>query len=337
MSTWDAQDFYYSGQGVVLLAERNQITGKPKGFYPVGNVSALAITVEVSTLEHKESHTGQRGTDLRLTTETNVGVNMTMENFISENLAKATRGTSSRKAAGSITSEPILAFPGAVTSLRNVRISSEAVKVGGVAMVPYTDDTTPYDFRVNREAGSIMFNDGAVLGLDKLGIVVTGVTVGATTGLTVANNLSIGDKVSFRGFTGADAAILNGVEATVVTASSSAITVSIDTTAKVITAGATTFAMWEGMPGEVDYSHESQYQVDAMTQGAREYYLRFEGLNTARENEPVVVEVFRFTPDPTQSLELISDTVQQFALEGSALADNLQLTGSKYFKVLKTN
>jgi hypothetical protein len=60
MATWDAVDHYYSGQGVVLLAERDA-QGKPTGFVPVGNVSDLKITVSTSVLEHKESHTGQRG------------------------------------------------------------------------------------------------------------------------------------------------------------------------------------------------------------------------------------------------------------------------------------
>jgi hypothetical protein len=51
----------------------------------------------------------------------------------------------------------------------------------------------------------------------------------------------------------------------------------------------------------------------------------------------VVVEVFRFLTDPLKELSLISDTVQQFVLEGSVLADASKTTGSKFFKVLKTN
>ena len=51
---------YYSGQGVLMIAERDAVTGKPLGFTPVGNVNALSIAVSTSKLEHKESQTGSR-------------------------------------------------------------------------------------------------------------------------------------------------------------------------------------------------------------------------------------------------------------------------------------
>ena len=65
--------------------------------------------------------------------------------------------------------------------------------------------------------------------------------------------------------------------------------------------------------------------------------MRFEGLNTAEENAPVLVEVFNFLTDPLKELSLISDSVQQFVLEGSVLADSTKTTGSKFFKTIKLN
>ena len=84
MSTWDGNNFYFSGQGVVLIGERDALTGKPKGLRSVGNVTDLSINTTVEVLEHKESQTGQRSIDLRLTTETTVEVTATLENFIAE-------------------------------------------------------------------------------------------------------------------------------------------------------------------------------------------------------------------------------------------------------------
>lgn len=250
--TWDAVDHYFSGQGVVLLAERDPANGKPKGFVAVGNVSALALSVATSVLEHKESHTGQRGTDLRLTTETKVTLSMTMENFVAENLARVSRGTTTKVATGSVTGEALKFYPGMVVPLAHIKVSAVVINNAGTPLVAGTD------YEVNEEAGSIKF-------------------------------------------------------------------------------AASVATLTEGAALTANYTYADQYKVDALTLGAKELYMRFEGLNTAEENAPVVVEVFKFSTDPFQELALIADNVQSFVLEGSVLADGFRTTGSKYFTVIKTN
>lgn len=248
--TWDAVDHYYSGQGVVLLAERNA-DGTPKGFHAVGNVPDLKITVATSVLEHKESHTGQRGTDLRLTTETKVALSMTMENFVAENLARVSRGLSTKIAAGQVTAGTIKAYLGAVVALPHINVSDVVITKGATPV-----DAALYD--VNPAAGSVKFKD-----------VVADVTDGET--LTVA------------------------------------------------------------------YKYDAQFQVDALTKGSEDLYMRFEGLNTAEGNSPVVIDVFKFSTDPFKELALIGDGVQSFVLEGSVLADTTRPSGSMYFVVRKVN
>lgn len=248
---WDATNHYYSGQGVVMLAQRDA-NGNPTGFTPIGNVSDLKVSIGVSTLEHKESQTGQRATDLRLTTETKCSLSMTVENFISANLADALRGADTVVAASTATDIPVKAYLGKVVSLPHIKVSAVTVSDGVTPLVAGTDYT------VNLEAGSIKFAD-----------TVTGLTDG--------------DEVL------------------------------------------------------VDYSYGKQIKVDALTEGAKELYMRFEGLNTAEGNDPVVVEVFKFLTDPLKELSLISDGIQQFTLEGSVLADSTKATGSKFFKVTKLN
>ncbi len=248
---WDTTNHYYSGQGVVMLAQRDE-NGNPKGFIPIGNVSDLKISIGVSTLEHKESQTGQRATDLRLTTETKASLSMTVENFIAANLADALRGTDTEVAAGSVTDASITAYLGKVVSLPHVHVSNVKVNDGATQLVQGTD------YWVNADAGSIRFAD-AIQG------------------------------------------IVDGDEL------------------------------------KVSYSYAKQIRVDALTEGAKELYMRFEGLNTAEGNDPVVVEVFKFLTDPLKELSLISDGIQQFTLEGSVLADSTKTTGSKFFKVIKLN
>jgi hypothetical protein len=88
MSTWDPANYYFSGQGTVLVGDRTA-AGKSAGLVPVGNVSALQIAIATSVLEHKESYSGSRGIDLRLTQETKATLSVTMENFNAYNLALA--------------------------------------------------------------------------------------------------------------------------------------------------------------------------------------------------------------------------------------------------------
>lgn len=248
---WDSTNHYYSGQGVVLLAERNT-DGTPKGLHAVGNVPDLKITVATSVLEHKESHTGQRGTDLRLTTETKVALSMTMENFVAENLARVSRGLSTKIAAGSVTGGTIKAYLGTVVALPHINVSAVVIEKGVTPLVEGTD------YWVNEDAGSVKFADTIV-------------------------------------------------------------------------------SVTDGEALTIDYAYAAQYKVDALTEGTKELYMRFEGLNTAEGNSPVVIDVFKFSTDPFKELALISDGVQSFVLEGSVLADTTRSSGSLYFVVRKVN
>lgn len=332
---WSTKEEYYSGQGVVLVGRRDA-AGKPKGLRPVGNVPNLAIQVQTSVLEHKESTTGQRGTDLRLTTETKCNMNFTLENFNSQNLADAMRGDYNAVAGATLTDQAgFLAYPGSVTALGKLNVSAVTIKMSTTALTLYTNDLTPYDYKLNSEAGSVEFNDGSVVAVDKLGVVVTAVAVGSTTVLTVPNKASVGDKVTLKGFTGSDAAFVNGNTYTVTARTDASLTLGVDTTGKTITTAAGTKAVFPGMAFTATMTFPDQVQVEALTQGADDLYMRFEGLNTADDNTPVVVEVFRFQTDPLKELSLISDQVQQFVLEGSVLADVTRPTGSKYFNVQK--
>ena len=247
MATWDSVDRYFSGQGVVLLARRTP-QGLPMGFVPVGNVPALKISVATSSLEHKESHSGQRGTDLRLTTETKCSLSMTMENFIPENLALVSRGIVTQISNGTAANVTVLGYLGRISIFPHLRVSAVVVKNGASTLSAGTDYT------LNSEAGSI-----------KLANTITGFTDG--TALTV------------------------------------------------------------------DYTYETQSVVDGLSTGAEELFMRFEGLNTAQEQKPVNVEVFKISTDPFKELDLIADGVQSFVLEGSVLADNTRTVGSKYFRV----
>ena len=327
---WEPKSTYYSGQGVILLAER-RADGTPKGFFPVGNVPDLKLTVAVSNLEHKESTSGQRATDFRQPTETKVSLAMTIENFNAANLSRAARGSLTEVTGATVTDESHRGYIGGVTALGKIALTAFGLKQGATTLVEYTNDSTPWDYKVNMDGGSFIINDGAALATSALGIAATGVTVGATTTITVANTASAGDLVRFAGFAGADAASLNGVTVAITSATPTAIVVPIDTTGDTITF-ATSKVIIDGAPVLATYTYADQKVVEALTEAPQEMFMRFEGLNTSDDNNPVIVEVFRFSIDPFKELALIGDTIGQFVLEGSVLYDATRATGSKFFR-----
>lgn len=259
---WNTENKYFSGQGTVLLGSRDA-AGAPMGLRPVGNVSALGIAIETSVTEHKESETGQRSVDLRLTTETKCNLSITMESFSKKNLEQALRGEQVDVVGATVTAEVVKAYPGAVSPLNRMKISSVVVTLvaGSVVLTPYVNDETDWDYKVNAEAGSLLFNS-----------------------IADADNLALDAGKEYGSVT-------------------------------------------------VGYTFAAQSLTNALTKGAQELYMRFEGLNTAQENEPVVIEIFRFMTDPLQELALIGDDIQQFVLEGSVLADSLRASGSKFFTI----
>lgn len=250
---WETVSNYYSGQGVVMIGPRDTAgtSAKPGGLLEVGNVSELKLSVNTSTVEHKETTTGARAIDLRLTTEIKANLMMTIENFSAKNLAQALRGKSAAVTTGTVTAEAVKAYPGFIMPLAHIKVSAVVIKTTGGSPVTLTVDD---DYSVNLEAGSIKWLEGG------------------------ANSLTAGQEVT------------------------------------------------------VAYSYAAQNKVEALTEPMPTIWMRFEGLNTADTNKPVVIDVFKFSTDPLKELDLIGDKVNAFALEGTILADLSQPSGqSRYF------
>lgn len=77
-------------------------------------------------------------------------------------------------------------------------------------------------------------------------------------------------------------------------------------------------------PYKADYTYASTMKVNMFSQARKEYWLRFDGLNTADGNKPCTIDLYRVTLDPLSSLALITDTFAQFQLKGSGLYDDLK-------------
>lgn len=229
---------YFSGQGRVYLAARDA-NGNPTTLRWVGNVPDLKITLSTETIEHKESYSGQRLTDLELIKSKQGEFSCSLEEFSAENLELTLYGQTSTNAQGTVTDETL---PSGIVAndmrlLAHPFVSNVVIKDSASATV----DTADYTVHVNQ--GAIIFID------------VTGYT----------------------------------------------------------------------QPFKVSYSYAQNKVTPMFLTGQPEVWLRFDGINTADNNRPVIVDLYRVSIQPTKDLSLISDDLQRFDLAGRVLADNTKV------------
>lgn len=144
---------YFSGQGRVFIGARDN-NGNPQGLVFVGNVPDLKVSLSVETLEHQESQSGQRLTDLQLIKTKKGEFACTLEELIQSNLELALYGSTTAVTAGTVTDETVIATAelGKLYLFGKQNVSSVVVKAGA-STVPDTQYT------LNAKHGSIMFTD----------------------------------------------------------------------------------------------------------------------------------------------------------------------------------
>lgn len=230
---------YFSGQGRVYLATRDA-NGNPLSLRWVGNVPDLKVSLNVETIEHKESYSGQRLTDLQLIKSKDGEFSCTLEDISVENLELSLYGTTSSTNSGSVSNEQLAAgvAAGDTRLLANPFVSS--VSITDSSGTPKTLPSAQYTVHENQ--GAITFND--------------------------------------------------------------------------ITAGGP-----YTQPFKVSYTRGASKRVAMFRSAQPEVWLRFDGLNTADDNKPVILDLYRVAINPTKDLSLISDELQRFELSGRVLAD----------------
>lgn len=229
---------YFSGQGRVYLAKRDN-NGNPEALRWVGNVPDLKISLNTEVMEHKESSSGQRLTDLQIVTSKDGEFSCTFESFDRANLELSLYGVTNEVAADAAVSEalPSGIMIGELRTLAHPFVDPESVVVTDSAGVPVTVPGTKYVIHANQ--GAISFSD------------VSGYT----------------------------------------------------------------------QPFKVSYDYGAASEVAMFRAAQPEVWLRFDGVNTADANKPVVVDLYRVAVNPTKDLSLISDDIQKFELTGKVLAD----------------
>lgn len=77
-------------------------------------------------------------------------------------------------------------------------------------------------------------------------------------------------------------------------------------------------------PFKADYSKGAVTSTNMLTQPLPERFVRFEGLNIADSNKPVVIELYRVAIDPLKELAMIGEEFAAFDLSGSVMIDALK-------------
>lgn len=200
----------------------------------------LKVSLSVETIEHKESYSGQRLTDLQLIKSKDGEFSCTLEELSAENLELSLFGVTSSVTAGSVTAEvlPTGIAAGDTRLLANQFVSSVVIKDSSA-----TPKTLPSgQYTVHAGQGAIRFDD--------------------------------------------------------------------------ITAGGPYV-----QPFKVDYAYGAAKRSAMFRAPQPEVWLRFDGINTADGNKPIIVDLYRVVINPTKDLSLISDELQRFELSGRVLAD----------------
>lgn len=89
----------------------------------------------------------------------------------------------------------------------------------------------------------------------------------------------------------------------------------------------------------LDYTAKSETVTSIMTNYSQDFTLRFDGLNRANDNAPVVIELYRCQFDPSQ-FDAINEEYSEFELSGNVLynstfADNTDFGG--FGKIILVN
>lgn len=125
-------------QGVASWANRDDNGNPIPPFRWFGNAPSFELGLSTEVLTHKESYSGLRATDARITTELNANVTITVDDFKETNLELATYGEASSIAGSAVVDEPIMSGIPELNTIYGVqstgRVSGFVLKNNGVAI-----------------------------------------------------------------------------------------------------------------------------------------------------------------------------------------------------------
>lgn len=311
-------NYYFSGQGIVYVAERDESVtpARPKNFIDLCNVPSLEISIDITKFEHKEAKTGQRAIDLTIVQEKNGTFTMILENINSHNLALAMWGTTSVVAAAAIASEIVPIFDcsdgavvGARHALNHMNVDSTVVPTVVLATTPATWTTLT----------------GYLVGDTVIPTVPNGFFYKAI----IAGTSDVGEPVfpTVIGDTVVDATVTWQMQGNTAFVQGTDFDIDYPWGTLILRGN----PVLGGNDLDVSYSHLGYVNTDALTVTSQQRWLRFEGLNTV-DSLPVLVEIYKADLDPLTGFALINEEIAQITLNGNMLIDGDRPTGDQFFR-----
>lgn len=153
--------------GKVWLRDQSVANGPA---YHIGNVSVVNLTTDENVIEQPDYTTSGGGTHAEVRRINSVSVAMTLHDLNADNIALATKGTTTTIAASAVTDEPGTAHKGALIRLENPGATS--------VVVTSTDGNTTYTGYEVTGAGIVIGTSGDIAAaIDALGTPSDGLPV----------------------------------------------------------------------------------------------------------------------------------------------------------------
>ena len=154
------QSHYYSGQGRLIIGERDPLTGKSINLREVGNCTSVEITVQTTKTDHKESMSGERAIDQTLVTEKSATFTVNCESLSLENLALGMWGSIVTGLAATVADEPHEIKKGGYIALEHQNVSAVVVETDEAIPVTLVLDT---DYTLDPDFGTIQFTQSVTV------------------------------------------------------------------------------------------------------------------------------------------------------------------------------
>jgi hypothetical protein len=314
----------YRGQGIFSIAERDP-AGNPLGFLDMGNVTELMLMSAIDAIEHRESRTGKQFKDKRIERLVDGRMRFTAESTTKEALARYIYGTATLLATATITNEIVISYLGRKSKLSRMNLSTWTSLTNAAGTITLSRD-------VNNQGAA---GTAIAVAFDN----TTDTFTAAGHGLTNGNRLRFGGTTLPTGITaGTNYFVIAAAANTFQVSATFGGTVDSGTTdgAGVVATPQYDYSVnlgsgvidiyptaniTEGDSLRANYAAGTSEKISAFTKTNAEVYCLFEGLNTAEDDNPVVVEVYKVRFDPAEEWSLIGDDFNSFSVTGEVLYD----------------
>lgn len=312
-------------QGVVSIAD--YVATAAYNYRDMGNCLALTIEPQIETLDHREMRSGRMQIDKKIETQRDCMINCTFDSFAALNLSRYLMGTITNNALqGSAVNENVVGYQGGRVVLSRINLTAFNSLSNGSTVL--TKDT-------GRAPISTVFDATN----DNFTAVAHGLTNGTKVKI-VAETLPAGFSATTNYFViGATTDTFQisttyGGSAALATSAGAGVTVVVVPDYKInLGSGVIQFAtdanFTDGETLVANYRAGASESVESLTLNNREYSLILEGINTAENDAPVRLQVYRMFPEQLPSMDLIQENeFAQFEFQFKAL-----LTDGKTFKL----